>query len=67
MEIQDFKEWCARRDPLWFLKDADELAGWVALFMEEEGSDGDVTQKYFWLADISLAQKQAQKPQLMLL
>ena len=67
MEIQDFKEWCARKDPLWFLRDADELFEWVALFMEEEGSEGDVTPKCFWLADISRAQKQAQKPQLMLL
>jgi len=62
MDIQDFQEWCARKDPLWFLKDADELAEWVAIFMEEEGSEQDVTPKYFWLADI----RQAQKPQLSL-
>jgi hypothetical protein len=31
------------------------------------GSEQEITPKYFWLADIRQAQKQAQKPQLMLL
>lgn len=66
MDKHDFEQWCARRDPQWYLKTIDELMAWLVDYKQDECLATGSIPKYALQADMAAAKQHASKPQLSL-
>lgn len=67
MDIHDFEQWCARRDPKWYLQPIETIFDWIAEYAKEESLAEGVTLPHYVLqTEMKQARITAQKPQLSL-